>query len=119
MPTHPWGGWGNTGDLTNHGIKCPTTGAKSAVKSPPPSRGFDNTSKLTISAYFIHATSSKPVASKIIVSAILMQLHAENWSVIINWTTVNFPRGGDKKQCQIPTWGVGHEIDKCVNLPLM
>ena len=24
----------------------------------------------------------------------------------MNWTTVNCPRGGDKKQCQIPTWGV-------------
>ena len=44
-----------------------------------------------------------------------MQLATENWSV--NWTTVNCPRGGDKKQCQIPTWGggVGHEIDKCIN----
>ena len=46
---------------------------------------------------------------------------AKNRSV--NWTNVNFPRGGDKKQCQIPTWGVGtpgggggvgHEIDKCI-----
>jgi len=32
---------------------------------------------------------------------------------------VNFPRGGDKKQCQIPSWGVGtpgvgNEIDKCI-----
>ena len=35
MP-HPRGGWGNTGDLTNRGIKFPTTGEKSAVKSPPP-----------------------------------------------------------------------------------
>ena len=32
----------------------------------------------------------------------------------MNWTTVNCPRGGDEKQCQIPTWGVGHEIDKCI-----
>ena len=40
----------------------------------------------------------------------------------MNWGTVNCPRGADKKQCQIPTWGVGtpggvgvgHEIDKCI-----
>ena len=50
-PPHPRGGWGNTGDLTNRGVKFPTTGAKSAVKSPlcphPHSRGFDNTSRMT------------------------------------------------------------------------
>ena len=44
-------GPGNTGDLTNRGVKFPTTGAKSAVKSPqcphPHSRGFDNTSRMT------------------------------------------------------------------------
>ena len=45
-----------------------------------------------------------PVASKIIASAIL-NATTENRSV--NRTTVNCPRGGDKKQCQIPTWGVG------------
>ena len=28
-----------------------------------------------------------------------------------NWTTI---RDGDKKQCQIPNWGVGHEIDRCI-----
>ena len=32
--THLRGRWGNTGDLTNRGVKFPTTGAKSAVKSP-------------------------------------------------------------------------------------
>ena len=31
---HPRGWWGNTGDLTNRGVKFPTTGAKLAVKSP-------------------------------------------------------------------------------------
>ena len=31
----PQGGWGNTGDLTNLGVKFPTPGVKSAVKSPP------------------------------------------------------------------------------------
>ena len=32
----PRGGWGNTGDLTDRGVKFPTiaTGAKPAVKSP-------------------------------------------------------------------------------------
>ena len=47
----PPGGWGNTGDLTNRGVKFPTTGAKSAVKSllcpHPYSRGFDDTSRMT------------------------------------------------------------------------
>ena len=33
-PPTPGGWWGNTGDLTNRGVKFPTTGAKSAVKSP-------------------------------------------------------------------------------------
>jgi len=33
MP-HPRGGWGNTGDLTNRVVKCPTPGVKLAVKSP-------------------------------------------------------------------------------------
>ena len=33
-PTPGGGGGGDTGDLTNRGIKFPTTGAKSAVKSP-------------------------------------------------------------------------------------
>ena len=33
MP-HPRGG--DTGDLTNRGVKFPTTGEKSAVKSPTP-----------------------------------------------------------------------------------
>ena len=52
MPHPPTrGGWGNTGNLTNRGVKFPTTGAKSAVKSPlcphPHSRGFDNTSRMT------------------------------------------------------------------------
>ena len=28
------GWWGNTGNLTNRGVKFPTTGTKSAVKSP-------------------------------------------------------------------------------------
>ena len=41
----------NTGDLTNRGVKFPTSGAKPAVKSPlcphPHSRGFDNTSRMT------------------------------------------------------------------------
>ena len=32
--THPQERWGNTGDLTNRGVKFPTSGAKSAVKSP-------------------------------------------------------------------------------------
>ena len=59
----------------------------------------------------MYTTSNKPgihpVASKIITSANVLFRNAttENWSV--NWTTVNCPRGGDKKQCQIPTWGVG------------
>ena len=35
-PPHARGGWGNTGDLRNRGVKFPTTGAKSAVTSPPP-----------------------------------------------------------------------------------
>ena len=128
-PPLPPRGMGNTGDLTNHGVKFPTTGAKSAVKSPlcphPHSRGFDNTSRMTISAYFMHANSNKPALwlELILASAILLFRNAkrtENRSV--NWTTVNCPRGGDKKQCQIPTWGwgrpgvgVGHEIDKCIS----
>ena len=33
-PPTPGGGWGNTGDLTNRGVKFPTSGAKLAVKSP-------------------------------------------------------------------------------------
>ena len=49
MPPPP--GWGNTGDLTNRGVKFPTTGAKSAVKSPlcphSYSMGFDDTSRMT------------------------------------------------------------------------
>ena len=32
----PGGGGGDTGDLTNRGVKFPTTGEKSAVKSPTP-----------------------------------------------------------------------------------
>ena len=35
----------------------------------------------------------------------------------VNWTTVNCPRGGDKKQSPLGVWvrlGVGHEIDKCI-----
>ena len=55
--------------------------------SPPPSRGFDNTSRLT-KRIFMHATSNKPgiylhVASKIIASAILLFRNAttENQSV--------------------------------------
>jgi len=39
-----------------------------------------------------------------------MQLLEKSISELDN---VNCPRGGDKKQCQIPTWDVvGHEIDK-------
>ena len=63
-----------------------------------------------------------PVASKIIASAILLFRNATTENQSVNRTTVNCPRGGDKKQCQIPTWGVGmprgggmgHEIDKCI-----
>jgi len=46
-----------------------------------------------------------------------MQLLEKSSSEMDN---VNYPRGGDKKQCQIPTWGVhgdpqvGHEIDKWI-----
>ena len=51
MPYPQPRGVGNTGDLTNRSVKFPTTGAKSAVKSPlcphPHSRGFDNTSRMT------------------------------------------------------------------------
>ena len=47
----PQEGGGIQGDLTNRGVKFPTTGAKSAVKSPlcshPHNRGFDNTSRMT------------------------------------------------------------------------
>ena len=56
------------------------------------------------------------------VSAILLFRNATTENQSVNWTTANCPRGGDKKQCQIPTWGVGtpggvgvgHEIDKCI-----
>ena len=48
MPPTPGG---DTGDLTNRVVKFPTTGEKSAVKSPlcphRHSRGFDNTSRMT------------------------------------------------------------------------
>ena len=72
MP-HPRGGWGNTGDLTNRGVKFPTTGAKSAVKFPlcPHSLvGNLTTPQGWLSAYFMPATSKwyTPVASKIIAS---------------------------------------------------
>ena len=53
------------------------------------------------------ALISMPVASKIIASAILLFRNATTENRSVNWTTVNCPRGGDKKQCQIPTWGVG------------
>ena len=43
----------------------------------------------------------------IIASAILLFRNATTENRSVNWTTVNCPRGGDKKQCQIPTWGVG------------
>ena len=54
---------------------------------------------------------------------ILLFRNATTENRSVNWTTVNCPRGGDKKQCQIPTWGVGtpggggvgHEIDKCIS----
>ena len=53
MP-HPRGGWGDTGDLTNRGVKFPTTGEKSAVNPHYVPmhplvglRGFDNTSRMT------------------------------------------------------------------------
>ena len=57
-----------------------------------------------------------------IASVILLFRIATTENRSVNWTTVNCPRGGDKKQCQIPTWGVGtpgggevgHEIDKCI-----
>ena len=63
-----------------------------------------------------------PVASKIIASAILLFRNATTKNRSVNWTTVNCPRGGGKKQCQIPIWGVGtpggggvgHEIDKYI-----
>ena len=56
-------------------------------------------------------------------SAILSFRNVTTENRSVNWTTVNCPRGEDKKQCQIPTWGVGtpggggvgHEIDKCIN----
>ena len=54
-----------------------------------------------------------------VASAILLFRNATTENRSVNWTTVNCPRGGDKRQCQIPTWGVGtpgggHEIDKCI-----
>ena len=56
MP-HPRGG--GTGDLTNRGVKFPTSREKSAVKSPlcphPHSRGFDNTSRMTKAKRIFHA----------------------------------------------------------------
>ena len=56
----------------------------------------------------MHATSNScPVASKIIASAILLFRNATTENRSVNWTSVNCPRGGDKKQCQIPSWGVG------------
>ena len=60
---------GRVGDLTNRGVKFPTTGAKSAVKSPlcphPHSKGFDNTSRMTKRIF--HSIINKPalyIASK-------------------------------------------------------
>ena len=50
---------------------------------------------------------SFPVASKIIASAILLFRNATTENQSVNWTTVNCPRGGDKKQCQIPHLGRG------------
>ena len=47
----PPGGWGNTGDLTNRGVKFPTTGCQIPTMSPPPSRGFDNTSRMAKHAF--------------------------------------------------------------------
>jgi len=47
-----------------------------------------------------------------------MQLLEKSVSELDN---VNCPRGGDKKQCQIPTWGVGvgHEIADCQGICLV
>ena len=54
-----------TGDLTNRGVKFPTTGAKSAVKSPlcphpSPKVGDLTTPQGLLSAYFMHATINLP-----------------------------------------------------------
>ena len=92
---------------------------KIGCQIPTPIVGDLTTPQGWLSAYFMHATSNK-----IIASAILLLRNATTENRSVNWTTVNCPRGGDKKQCQIPTWGmgtprgwgVGHEIDKCITV---
>jgi len=78
---------------------------KSAIKSPPPplhGSGFDNTSRMAYTTYFMHETSNLISYSATLLLKI--QLLEKSISELDN---VNCPRGGDKKQCQIPTRGVG------------
>ena len=55
----------------------------------------------------MHVTSNKPALYSYIASAILLFRNATTENRSVNWTNVNCPRGGDKKQCQIPpgVWG--------------
>ena len=61
---HPRGGWGNTRDLTNRGVKFPTIGEKLAVKSPlcpqPHSTGFVNISKMTKRIFMCSTSNNLP-----------------------------------------------------------
>ena len=112
-PTHPEGGWGNTGDLTNRGVKFLTTGAKSVVKSPlfpHPLVGDLTTPQgrlADISCMRLVITWS-PVASKFIASAILLFRNAttENRSVI--WGQLSIAPGvGTRSNVKSPlgVWG--------------
>jgi len=51
------------------GVKFPTTESKSAIKSPSLSRGFGNTSRI-------------------------YQFYCMEMLMSINWTSINWPRGG-------------------------
>ena len=97
----PRGGQGNAGDLTNWVVKCPTPGAKSAVKSPlcPQAlkKGIWQCIRAKYCAHAVVASNSseclKATATKIGKISTSM------------WTAPGVH--GDKCSCQIPTWGVG------------
>ena len=85
MP-HPLGGWGKTGNLTNRVIKCPTTGAKSAVKSPLCPQALAGGLTAHLVKYCTVATSNSSECDS-------MPLPQKLEKFNLN---VNYPRGGDK-----------------------
>ena len=109
---HPQVGWGNTGDLTNQVVKCPTPGAKSAVKFPlcPQVLVGDLTADIWLSIVLLQL---KTVAS------VIPCLCYKNWK---KWMSMsNAPGVGTSVNVKSPpeVWGrlgvgVGLEIDRCI-----